>query len=325
MFMIMFEEYIGKKFGKLTIIALDGLKKNGTPIFAVACECGSTFLKCGLDRLESGKTKDCGCSKRDVDLIGFRSGRLLIVEKTDKRVRHHIVWKCQCDCGNIFYAQGRYIKGKNLVSCGCIMKEKQHFAVNQPIHKIWNTIITRCYWKEHKFYYLYGGRGIRVCDEWRCDNGNVKAFSNFYDWAMANGYRDEKLPNGKSKYTIDRIDPDGDYCPENCRWITNAEQQRNKRADKLFTYNGETRTMKQWIGKYYVKCNDYYRLLFLGYDNKQILDFISSSQQVNINHSFFWGVHKERYCFTDDRKNIIDKFTNEPFDMNSKKFKTTKN
>ena len=233
----MFEEYIGKKFGKLTITALDGLKKNGTPIFAVDCECGSTFLKCGLDRLESGKTKDCGCSKRDVDLIGFRSGRLLVVEKTDKRVRHHIVWKCQCDCGNVFYAQGRYLKRKEVVSCGCITKEKQHFAVGTPIHRCWSGMNIRCYNKNREGYNSYGGRGITVCPEWRGDN--PKGFSNFYDWAIVNGWSEEKLPNGRRKYTLDRIDNDKGYSPNNCRFVTEDVQQENKRGRLGMVYNGE--------------------------------------------------------------------------------------
>lgn len=273
----MFEEFIGKKFGKLTITAFDSLKKNSTPVFAVDCECGSTFLKCGLDRLESGKTKDCGCSKRNTNLIGKKFGRLLVIEKTDKRIRRSTVWKCQCDCGNEIEVSSHDLIVRK--SCGCIMKEKEHFATHESIHRVWNTMIERCYNPNKNQFYLYGGRGIKVCKEWLCDNGNVKAFSNFYEWAIKNGYKDEVLSNGINKYTIDRIDSDGDYCPENCRWITNKEQQNNKRADKLFTYNGEIKTIKQWLKKYFVKCQDYYTLLRMGYDNKFILDFISSADQ----------------------------------------------
>lgn len=276
MFMIMFEEYIGKKYGNLTITAFDSLKKNRTPVFAVACDCGNTYLKTGLDRLESGKTKDCGCAKRNINLIGKRYGRLLVREKTDKRKKRSVVWKCLCDCGNEHFATSRDLNYGTVKSCGCIIKEKQHFATCEPIHRVWNTMIERCYNPNKNQFYLYGGRGIKVCAQWRCDNGNVKAFSNFYDWAIANGYRAEKSPNGKAKYTIDRIDPDGDYCPENCRWITNKEQQQNKRADKLFTYNGETKTIKLWLRQYFVKCKDYYSLLRMGYNNKFILDFIPS-------------------------------------------------
>lgn len=319
----MFEEYIGKKYGNLTITTFDSLKKNGTPVFAVACECGNNYLKCGLDRLISGKTKDCGCSKRNVDLVGKKFGRLLVVEKTNKRITHHIVWKCQCECGSEVEVSSHDLRAKK--SCGCIRRDKEHFAVNTKIHKLWNTIITRCTNPKHKYYYLYGGRGIKVCDEWLCKNNNLKAFSNFYDWAINNGYKEEILSNKRNRYTIDRINPNGDYSPNNCRWVTNEEQQINKRADKLFTYNGETKTIKQWLKQCYVKCNDYYRLLFLGYSNKQILDFISTPKQIDINYTNFWLIQKERYYYTKDRKTIIDRFTNEPFNMSNEKFDTPKN
>lgn len=276
MFMIMFKEYIGKKFGKLTITALDSLKKNGTPVFAVDCECGNSYLKCGLDKLVSGKTTDCGCSKRNIEMLGKRFGRLVVIDKTEQRKKRSVIWKCKCDCGGEWFASSQDLNYGTVKSCGCIQKEKQHFATHDPIHRVWNTMIERCYNPNKNQFYLYGGRGIGVCDEWRCGNGNVKAFSNFYEWSIAHGYKNERLPNGKSKYTIDRIDTDGDYCPENCRWVTNAEQQKNKRADKLFTYNSETKTIKEWLKQYFVKYQDYYTLLRMGYDNKFILDFVSS-------------------------------------------------
>lgn len=313
-------ENVGKKYGKLTITEFLHLKKNGIPVYSCTCECGYKRLQVSFDRLENGITTDCGCSKRNGDLIGKRFGRLVVVRKTEERKRRSIVWECKCDCGNTFYCAGQRLSSNKIVSCGCKSKEKQHFAHNSSIHKIWDTMLTRCYNKNRRQYYLYGGRGIKVCDEWNSRTGNVKAFSNFYDWAINNGYSEEKEKWGRAKYTLDRIDPDGDYSPTNCRWITNEEQQKNKRADKLFEYNGETKTVKEWLKQYYVKNNDYYRLLFLGYSNKEILDFISKPQQIIINFNHFWLFHKERYKFTEDRKNIIDKFTDKVFDMNRKEF-----
>lgn len=83
-------------------------------------------------------------------------------------------------------------------------------------------------------YEGYGGRGIKICDEWLGQHG----FMNFYDWAMTNGYSDE--------LSIERIDVNGDYEPSNCRWITNAEQQRNKRNNVYLTYGGKTMTCAEW-------------------------------------------------------------------------------
>jgi hypothetical protein len=89
----------------------------------------------------------------------------------------------------------------------------------------------RCYTTTNKDYERYGGRGIKVCDEWQ-------SFEPFYQWAMANGYQDA--------LTLDRIDNDGDYCPENCRWATQKEQQNNRRSNRLITHNGETHTIAEW-------------------------------------------------------------------------------
>jgi hypothetical protein len=93
----------------------------------------------------------------------------------------------------------------------------------------------RCYDEKNIAYNRYGGRGITICDEWKND---VKAF---YDWAIANGY--------KNSLTIDRIDNDGNYCPENCRWATFKEQASNRRSNILVTHNGKTQTMKEWANE----------------------------------------------------------------------------
>jgi hypothetical protein len=106
-------------------------------------------------------------------------------------------------------------------SCGCLQKEiakatfTRHGKWSSRLHVIWSSMKTRCYNQKHSKCKYYGGRGISICDEW------LRDFQAFFDWAMANGYRDD--------LTIDRIDVNGKYCPDNCRWITIAEQQKNKR------------------------------------------------------------------------------------------------
>ena len=96
----------------------------------------------------------------------------------------------------------------------------------------------RCYNKKHKSYENYGGRGIKVCDEW------LESFVNFFEWAMQNGYQDN--------LTIDRIDNNGNYEPSNCRWVTYSEQANNKRNNRCYTYNGMTLTLKQWSERYHI-------------------------------------------------------------------------
>lgn len=108
---------------------------------------------------------------------------------------------------------------------------KWHGLGKSRLYNVWKTMRRRCNSPTANKYKNYGGRGIKVCNEWQ-------EFPLFYEWAMANGYADN--------LTIDRIDNDGDYCPENCRWATNKEQARNRRSNHLITYQGETHTLIEW-------------------------------------------------------------------------------
>ena len=108
----------------------------------------------------------------------------------------------------------------------------KHGMTNSRLYKIWRGMLTRCYNTHRKDYSYYGGRGITVCDEWKSN------FLLFYDWAIVNGYSD--------KVTLDRKDVNGNYCPENCRWLTRKEQNENKSNNRLITAFGETHTINQW-------------------------------------------------------------------------------
>lgn len=111
-------------------------------------------------------------------------------------------------------------------------KHEMHGMYGTKLYKTWNNMISRCYCPSFGRFNNYGGRGITVCDEWR------QSFVAFMTWALASGYRDE--------LTLDRIDNNGNYEPNNCRWITNAAQQLNKRTNRHITFNGETKTVKEW-------------------------------------------------------------------------------
>ena len=115
-----------------------------------------------------------------------------------------------------------------------------HQLSDKRIYYIYYAIKDRCYNPKTKCYKRYGGRGITMCDEWKND------FKTFYVWAVANGYKEEILPNGRNKWTIDRIDTNGNYEPSNCRWITIKEQSRNTRKNKLIEFNGEKHTLSEW-------------------------------------------------------------------------------
>lgn len=181
------------------------------------------------------------------DLTGMRFGRLTVLSLTDKRHHHQVIWLCQCDCGKIVEVNGTYMRTGDTKSCGCLHDEiasrrlkdamKTHGGYYDRLHGIWTDMLTRCKNPNSKPYPQYGGRGIKVCVEWD------HSYQKFKDWAYANGY-DETAPYGEC--TLDRIDVNGNYCPENCRFITLTEQSRNKTTTRNITIDGKTHCIAEW-------------------------------------------------------------------------------
>ena len=174
------------------------------------------------------------------NLCGTRFGRLMVISLVDSEAGADIPtkWRCLCDCGNIVDVQASNLKSGSSRSCGCLQRElastrnKKHGQTKSRLYNTWQHMIGRCTRKSDPSYNLYGGRGIEVCADW------LSGFETFRDWALSNGYADN--------LTIDRIDVNGNYCPENCRWITHDEQQRNKTNNTYIDYGGTAKTVGEW-------------------------------------------------------------------------------
>ena len=188
---------------------------------------------------------------KGIDLLGQKFGRWTVIKREKNNKNNERVWLCQCECGHIAIVRGRdLITGKSK-SCGCYRNEvtsnrtSTHNLSKNKLYKLFYGIKQRCYEVNHKSYKYYGGKGIKICDEWLND------FQKFYDWSVANGY-DKNAKYGEC--TIDRIDTNKDYSPENCRWVSMNIQNKNKGNNRLITYNGETHCLKEWSEKLMINC-----------------------------------------------------------------------
>ena len=181
------------------------------------------------------------------DLTGKRFGRLLVIDRADDDItpgdgRHRAMWNCLCDCGKTITTRATSLKSGTTKSCGCLNREivgnnsRRHGGFGTRLYKVWNSMRERCNTPTDNAYHNYGGRGITVCEEW--DN-----FTTFKEWAINAGY-DESAPRGQ--FTLDRIDVNKGYSPDNCRFITMAEQAKNKRCTPYYEHNGETKSLKEW-------------------------------------------------------------------------------
>lgn len=155
------------------------------------------------------------------DLSGKKFGRLTVVSRAENAKDGHAQWNCICDCGNETTVIGSMLKSGATKSCGCLAKEKvtKHGLRYDRLYAIWKGMKSRCNNPKYRDYKWYGGKGIKLCPEWN------DSFEAFHDWAYANGY-DPRAPRGKC--TIDRIDPNGDYEPSNCRFADMHTQRVNQ-------------------------------------------------------------------------------------------------
>lgn len=183
---------------------------------------------------------------RGINLLNEKFGKLRVVSYSGLDNRKERVWECECDCGNVVCRNGGSLRIGKTTHCGCELGKKigesntTHGQTKTRLYRVWSNMKTRC---DNPNYYLtdsYGARGITYCDDW------IK-FESFMDWSLANGYREE--------LTLDRINTNGNYEPNNCRWTTMSVQQNNRTNNRLITYNGECDTLANWSRKLNIKYN----------------------------------------------------------------------
>lgn len=194
------------------------------------------------------------------DLTNQKFGYLTVISRNKNPNNKRVKWNCVCECGNLTTVSSCDLVNGHTSSCGCKKFETRnliHGMRHTRLYEIWCGMKKRCYNVNSKSYNYYGGKNIKMCDEWESD------FFSFYTWSINNGYNEN--------LTIDRIDVKGNYCPENCRWITHAEQQKNRTNTIYLTYKNETKSLSEWASQYgvtYSACYQRYRRFLL--NNKPI-------------------------------------------------------
>lgn len=232
----------GQKVGMLTAVKSTGKKKRGSIIWDFICDCGGE-KQMTVSQFSSGSIGSCGCQQykgTPLDLAGDRFGRLIAIKPVDKNKAGQYIWQCMCDCGNEHIVTGSALVQGVTKSCGCYAKDVAgqvsvtHGMSSTPEYGAWKNAITRCSDPENKKYVDYGGRGIRVCERWQ--------------WPAEIGFKNFMEDMGRCEgLTLDRIDPNGDYCPENCRWVDRYIQGYNTRQHSTNT-SGKTGVSKNKDG-----------------------------------------------------------------------------
>ena len=266
------EDLSGKRYGNWTVV--EYYKEESRNIrWLCKCDCGA-IKPIRSTALKSGKSTNCGCM-RSKSFVGNKYGKLLVLE--EHRVDGKLFCKCRCDCGNHCDIYKFHLSNGHTKSCGCSRNENKpikHGYSKTRLYGIWGNMKRRCTDPKSDNYNYYGGRGISICDEWLNDS------SSFINWAINNGY--------EKHLTLDRIDPDGNYCPENCRWITQKEQSNNTRKNRYIEYEDERLTLAQWSDKTGIRVSTLFYRLKSGWNIKDVLtkevrnwDVIKQRERVN--------------------------------------------
>ena len=225
------KDVTGERFGKLTAMYRSPTKPLKPAIWHFKCDCGRETVAY-LGNVKSGKTTSCGCGRYGSPIANQRFGRLVAERYEDG------FWVCLCDCGNTHRTTSTCLRIGNTRSCGCLRREAtiarstKHGMRRTPEFNVWANMRNRCNNPSNKSFFLYGGRGIKVCERWET------SFENFYA---------DMGPRPSPKHSIERVNNMLDYCPDNCKWGTPQEQANNRRNSKRYPFFGRMVTVRQAI------------------------------------------------------------------------------
>lgn len=231
-------DMVGQKFGRLSIIKDAGKNKRGSALWLCKCDCGKELVAVGV-QIRSGNTKSCGCLQQDEmrkfvkDLTGEVFGRLTVMSREPNK-NERVRWLCLCSCGKTKIISTHSLRSGRTKSCGCIQKEGVHrthgLSKTHKGYKVWSNMKARCDNIKCKEYVYYGGRGISYTSKW-------ETFEGFWE---------DMGHTWKEGLSIDRIDVNGNYCKENCRWVSQLQQANNRRNNRMITCMGRTQSLADW-------------------------------------------------------------------------------
>ena len=267
------KDITGNKYNKLTAVRFSHSVKTGTikSHWFFRCDCGveKTISKVNVI---SGHVKTCGCSRKEItiDITGRKFGRLFAIKRHHKEKDGAYYWLFKCDCGNEAIVRKANVLFGKTKSCGCLQKDtasvvgtktKTHGMTRTRFYKIWIGILVRCNNSNSTSYSRYGGRGIRCL---------FTSFEHFRDTMYASYLKHCEI-HGGSNTSIERINNDGNYEADNCKWSTQKWQQRNKRSSRFLTLGKERKTVAEW-GEYLgINTETIHTRLNRGWDEKRVL------------------------------------------------------
>lgn len=239
-----FIDRTGKRYGKITVLSFikAGLPPRYESIWLCVCDCG-----CHEERRTGSLHKQSRCRtctetsktnpKLKKDLVGHRFGKLVVTKRATSLEKGIVLWECLCDCGSITVVRSQMLLRGGTKSCGCYRREVSknnhrttHGKTKTSEYNIWANMKSRCYNESDASYFRYGGRGTTVCERW------LESFENFY----------EDMGERPKGLSIERMNNDGPYSPENCKWADSFEQNSNRRGNIMITHNNQTHHLKMW-------------------------------------------------------------------------------